>query len=250
MMRRPTFSILKQGDDWIAVDKPAGLSTVPGRGHETSALQILATMLDLPAHGSSDPRVRVVHRLDRDTTGVLIFATSSRAQRQIGRLFMTGNVKKEYLALVSGCPQGVSGTIDAPIAPHPTRKGHMTVTRLGKQARTDWTIEQQFRNYSLLRVFPRTGRTHQIRVHLKQIGCPLAIDPLYNPENRDGMLCLSRFKRGYKPSGAPERPLISRLTLHAHRLTADFPGTGPIVLEAPVPRDLRAVVQVLGKWNR
>jgi 23S rRNA pseudouridine955/2504/2580 synthase/23S rRNA pseudouridine1911/1915/1917 synthase len=125
----------------------------------------------------------------------------------------------------------------------------MTTTKHGRRAQTEWKLESPFRHYSLLRVFPKTGKTHQIRVHLLSIGLPLAIDPIYNAGAP--AILLSAFKRGYKGKKTEtERPLIARLTLHAHRLTiVDTTGQARTI-ESPLPKDLRATLNMLTKYDR
>lgn len=244
--------ILFRDDRYVAVDKPAGLAVIPGRGETTSVLEQLARQLDVPGSGSADPRVRVVHRLDKDTSGVVLFALDVEAQRHVSHQFQNNSVRKEYLALVAGSVREDAGTIDARIAPHPSHRERMAVSKHGRPALTEWRVEQRFRSMTLLRAFPRTGKTHQIRVHLASIGYPLLIDPLYNPSSREGSpgLMLSSFKRGYRPSSDhEERPLIDRLTLHAHRLRfVHLDGTEPSI-EAPLPKDFRAAIQALGKFG-
>jgi 23S rRNA pseudouridine955/2504/2580 synthase/23S rRNA pseudouridine1911/1915/1917 synthase len=248
----PALTILFRDEHYVAIDKPAGLAAIPGRAESTSAIEQVATLLSLPARGSADPRVRVVHRLDKDTSGVLLFALHAAAQRHVSHQFQNNTVTKEYLALVSGAPREDEGEIDAPLAPHQTARERMTVFRFGRPARTRWKIEQRFRSAALLRVFPRTGKTHQIRVHLAHVGFPLLIDPLYNPApaSQAGGLYLSTFKRGYRPAAdRDERPLIARLTLHAHRLTFVHLDGSPRTLETPPPKDFRAAVQALAKFG-
>jgi 23S rRNA pseudouridine955/2504/2580 synthase/23S rRNA pseudouridine1911/1915/1917 synthase len=241
----------------VAVAKPAGLATIPGRGERDSVLERLAAQLNLPHAGTDDPRVRVVHRLDKDTSGVLLFAKNVTAQRHLSHQFQNNAIDKEYLALVAGRPGAAEGDIDAPLAPHPTSPKRMTVFKHGRPARTLWRVEETFRDFALLRCFPKTGKTHQIRVHLKHAGMPLAIDPLYNPprpmaaRGAEPGIRLSQFKRDYRPTrGEEERPLIARLTLHAHRLTfANLDGQ-PITIEAELPRDFRAVLNQLRRHSR
>jgi 23S rRNA pseudouridine955/2504/2580 synthase/23S rRNA pseudouridine1911/1915/1917 synthase len=126
----------------------------------------------------------------------------------------------------------------------------MTVTKHGRSARTDWQVEKSLRRFALLRCFPRTGRTHQIRVHLKSIGLPLAVDPLYNsqaPRSPVGIY-LSRYKRDYRPTfGEEERPLIARLTLHAEKITFTRIDGISVTIECPAPKDFRAAVNQLSK---
>src|SRR5947208_3150423 len=137
MATRLQLDILYDDHDLVAVNKPAGLATIPGRGETDSVLERLARQLNLPSSGTTDPRIRVVHRLDKDTSGVLLFARHIAAQRHLSHQFQNNTVEKEYLALVVGRPATDEGEIDAPIAPHPTDKLRMTtVKRAGRPART------------------------------------------------------------------------------------------------------------------
>jgi 23S rRNA pseudouridine955/2504/2580 synthase/23S rRNA pseudouridine1911/1915/1917 synthase len=242
----PRLQILLDTPDLVAIQKPAGLATIPGRGETTSALEQLGAQIGLPSSGTSDPRVRVVHRLDKDTSGVLLFAKHTAAQRHLSHQFQNNTVQKEYLALVAGRPSEDEGQIDARLAPNPKNPKQMAVSKHGRPAFTLWRIEQRFRAHTLLRVFPRTGKTHQIRVHLKHAGMPLAVDPLYNPGAPP--LLLSSFKRDYRPTRAEaERPLIARLTLHAEKLRFKDLANAEVEIVAPLPKDFRAAVNQLAK---
>ena len=246
--------MLWQDEDYVAINKPASLATIPGRGESDSALERLARQFGLACSGPLDPRLRIVHRLDKDTTGVLLFAKNLNAQRHVSQQFQNNLVEKQYLALVAGQPAISEGEIDAPLARHPTIPQRMAVVKhVGRPARTLWKLEQAFRDLALLRVFPKTGKTHQIRVHLKHAGLPLAIDPLYNrgPRDRPGGIYLSSFKRDYRaPSGENERPLIQRLTLHAERLKFRDRSGKEVEIVAPLPKDLRAALNMLLKYGR
>lgn len=247
MSKSPALKILFSDDNLVAVEKPAGLATIPGRGEVTSVLQQLAAQLSLPWTGSADPRLRIVHRLDKDTSGVLLLAKNLPAQRHLSHQFQNNTIEKQYLALVAGSPREDDGEIDAPLAPHPTNAKCMIVTKHGRHAKTHWRVEARYRGMALIRAFPKTGKTHQIRVHLKHIGLPLLVDPLYNPATTEG-LYLSAFKRDYRPTrGEKERPLIDRLTLHAERLKfANLDGS-VVEIECTLPKDMRAAVNQLSR---
>jgi 23S rRNA pseudouridine1911/1915/1917 synthase len=230
--------ILWEDEHLVAVAKPAGLATVPGRGEPDSLLEQM-------------PGCRIVHRLDKETSGVLLLAKDAAAQAELGRQFYKRLVKKEYLALVAGTPTEESGEIDAPIGPHPRRKKIMHIVKNAKPSFTRWEVAQRLGPFTLLRCFPRTGRRHQIRVHLKSIGLPLAVDPAYNrpPRGTPAGIFLSSFKRNYHGKDQ-ERPLIGRLSLHALRLSfADLNGK-PIVIECEPPKDFRAVMNMLAKYAK
>src|SRR5688572_5186747 len=249
----PPLEILAETADWVAVSKPAGLATIPGRAETDSVLERLGRQLGLPATGTADPRVRVVHRLDKDTSGVLLFAKNVATQRHLSHQFQNNTVEKQYLALVVGRPHESEGEVDVPLARHPTDPTRMTVAKHGgRPARTAWRLEQAFRGFALLRVFPKTGKTHQIRVHLKHVGAPLAVDPLYNvaakPASAGGLL-LSSFKRDYRGKrDEHERPLIGRLTLHAEKLRLENVNCRSIEISAPLPKDFRAALYMMRKY--
>jgi 23S rRNA pseudouridine955/2504/2580 synthase/23S rRNA pseudouridine1911/1915/1917 synthase len=253
MSKLPPLDILFDDPDLVAVNKPARLATIPGRVETDSVLQMIGRQLGLPSSGINDPRIRVVHRLDKETSGVLLFAKNSAAQRHLSHQFMSNTAAKEYLALVAGRPIENSGKIEGDLAPHPNGSHRMAIVKHGgRPAITEWVVEARYRDCALLRVFPRTGKTHQIRVHLKHIGHPLVIDPLYNaprPGGESGLL-LSSFKRHYKTKpGEKESPLIDRLTLHAERLSFEHPNGTRVMLEAPLHKDFRSAINMLGRHS-
>ena len=252
--------ILHEDDQALVVDKPAGLAVEPERWRRDAACLSGALLADavqrqedqedegLP--GSVEFRPRLVHRIDKGTSGCVLVAKTLECERTLRAAFDEGRVGKSYLALVEGEYPESEGwdSIDRPLAPDPRRTGRMQVSEKGKPSRTRIEVAERFKGFTLLRCEPVTGRTHQIRVHLASEGFPLAVDPMYG--HRDAIL-LSELKRGYRPKpGAVERPLIDRLTLHAH--TIRFPDIGgdpnqSITVEAPLPKDYSRVCTQLAK---
>lgn len=250
-MKRP--ELLLNTPDYVAIAKPAGLAVIPGRAESTSVLEELAAELNLPWTGQADPRLRVVHRIDKETSGVVLFAKHIAAQRHVSHQFQNNTVRKQYVALVAGSPPEDRGQIDAPLAVHPSDPRRMACSKQGRPALTQWEVAGRFGPITLLRIFPKTGKTHQIRVHLMSIGLPLLIDPLYNrrPPGAPTGLFLSSFKRGYRaPGGEAERPLIDRLTLHAETLTFLALDGRETTIAAPLPKDFRSAINMLGKYSK
>lgn len=256
MPKQETLSILFNDEFVVAANKPAACVSVPSKGENRVASKMLAEQLGIPYKGDVDPRIRPVHRIDKDTSGVLLFARTRPAQQFLSEQFQNRKVEKEYLALVIGNPTEMEGMIDANLRRDPSNGLRMEIHRVGKPAVTKWKLLQRFRGYSLLQVKPLTGKTHQIRVHLASIGHPLVVDPLYgsrlrkkDDRDREPGLYLSAFKRGYRATrDDEERPLISRLTLHAHKLALTHPNGSPLALEAEPPKDLRAAINMLTKY--
>ena len=245
--RKPDpLEVIFENADWVAVNKPAGLAAIPGRGETDSVLQRLGRQISLPTTGKADPRLRLVHRIDKDTTGVMLFAKHTSAQRQLSHQFQNNRLVKEYLALVNGRVGEDEGVVEAALWQHPTDKLRMAIARKGgRPAVTAWKVEQRLKRFTLVRCFPKTGKTHQIRVHMAHIGHPLVIDPLYG--SGDPIL-LSEHKRRYRPTkGQDERPLIARLTLHAAKLIVTDPLGQEVCISAALPKDFRATLNQLHK---
>ncbi len=226
---------------FVVIDKPAGVLSAPGRGGHVSAIQLLAARAELREH----PALRIVHRLDRDASGVQVYARTLAAQQNLVRQFAARQVEKVYYALVTGYVPG-DGEIDRPLTFDKQHNRVRTTAGRGKPSVTRYRIVQRVAGHTLLECRPLTGRMHQIRAHLAAIGHPLAVDPLYGAGT--GVL-LSHYKPGYRASSRrEERPLIERLTLHALRITFAHPATGAAVtFEAPLPKDFRATLTQLGR---
>ena len=184
-------------------------------------------MLSIPDRAMSEPSLKdlldakygkifPVHRLDRDTSGIILFAKNADFHKYLSGLFEKHKVEKYYVGVVTGKPSADRGEIEAPIAEHPVKKGLMVVHRSGKASHTSYEVLRSHNAYSLISFQLHTGRTHQIRVHARHIGHPIACDPLYG--SADPVL-LSKYKKGFKQSKfQDERPILDRLALHAHRL--------------------------------
>jgi 23S rRNA pseudouridine1911/1915/1917 synthase len=215
--------IAYEDEHLLVVDKPAGLVVHPAPGHATGTL--VHGLLALEPGGGEEPeRPGIVHRLDRDTSGLLVVARSEAAHRRLQELVRAREVERGYLALVVGRPRSRAGRIEAPIGRDrrdPTR--HSLDTDTPRNAVTHFEVEELLRGHALLRVRLETGRTHQIRVHLEAIGLPVAGDPVY---------------------GRPGELGLERQFLHAARLAFPHPVTGERVeTESPLPLDLAAVLE-------
>ena len=219
------FAIVYEDDDLLIVDKPAGVVVHPARGHRGATLS--EALAGRAAGGDEPGRAGIVHRLDKDTSGLLVVAKSDEAHRALQEAIRARELRREYLALVEGCPPARTGTIDAPIGrDRRVRTRRSTDTDEPREARTHFTLEQAFADYALLRVVLETGRTHQIRVHLEAIGHPVAGDPEY---------------------GTPGVLGLERQFLHAARLAFTHPISGePIDVSSPLPPDLAAALERLG----
>ncbi len=190
--------------------------------------------------------IYTVHRLDRDTSGIIIFAKTEAAHKYFSQLFEGREIEKYYMGLVHGIPSPNKGTIDAPIAEHGVQKGFYIVHQRGKPSVTDYEVIEENKTFSLVQFQLHTGRTHQIRVHCKNIGHPLACDELYG----DGKpVLLSSIKKKYKLSkhNEEERPMLNRLALHSYRLKFTDEDGKIIDLKAELPKDIRALLKQLQK---
>ena len=262
----PELPFLYEDGQVFVVDKPAALAVEPDRWDASlpSLIGVLtqaAAVRGAPGEAATSQagevagteiesyRPRLVHRLDKDTSGAVLVAKSLEAERRLREAFDGGEIRKKYLALVEGeyaLEDGAEDLIDLPIGPDRKRSGVMRVHDDGKPSRTRVWVERRYRGYTLLGCEPLTGRTHQIRVHLAAAGFPLVVDPHYG---RLRSLALSEIKAGYRPKrGRAEAPLIARLTLHARSI--EFPSVdsgAPVCVEAPIPRDLERVLKQMAK---
>ena len=215
------FRIAYEDEHLLVVDKAAGLVVHPARAHTQDTL---SQLLAASAAGGDTERAGIVHRLDRDTSGLLVVARSPHAHKLLQAALARREITRDYLALVRGRPPARSGTIEAPVGRDPRARTRMSIGGAGaRMARTHFTLERAFASSSLLRLRLETGRTHQIRVHLGAIGHPVYGDPEY---------------------GVPGVLGLQRQFLHACRLAFDHPLTGARVdVSSPLPADLRAALE-------
>jgi 23S rRNA pseudouridine1911/1915/1917 synthase len=232
------LDILYEDEHLLVINKPAGMVVHPAPGH-TSGTLVNALLARFPAWAELDwweseedeeeagadyPRPGIVHRLDKDTSGLLIVAKSAGARSALQAQFQARQVEKVYLALVHGVPPAPAGLIDAPIGRDPRQRKRMAVVAEGRPAVTAYRVLEPLGEYALLEVMPKTGRTHQIRVHLAFIGHPVVGDEVYG-RRRSRLACPRQF-------------------LHAARLSFRHPVTGrPMEFSAPLPPDLQAVLE-------
>lgn len=233
------LDIIFENEQFIAINKPSGLLSIPDRlGQEISVKDLLKQKL-----GS----IYTVHRLDRDTSGVIVFAKNEEAHKELSQLFEGREMEKYYVGLVYGQMMNTSGSIDAPIMEHPGKTTKMMTHAKGKVSLTDYEVLESFRLYSWVQFRIHTGRTHQIRVHMQHIGHSIVCDEIYGDAKP---VLLSSLKKNFKLAkiAEEEKPILSRLALHSYRLKFTL-GRETFELEAPLPKDLRAVLQQLRKWK-
>jgi 23S rRNA pseudouridine1911/1915/1917 synthase len=239
------FSIVYEDSSLIVVDKPAGIVVHPGPGHSTGTLVhgLIRHCRDLSGIGGVF-RPGIVHRLDKDTSGLIVAAKNDQSHAFLARQFKTGMVKKQYVAIVHGQVKGDEGEIDLSIVRHPKKRKQMSVTYSGgRRALTLWQKAEVFDSYfSLLLVSIKTGRTHQIRVHLSHTGHPVVGDPVYG-YGRNRWKRHPLYKKGLLPA-------VDRQMLHAKKLGFIHPVEGQYMeFEAPMPNDMDHVVQSLKQLN-
>jgi 23S rRNA pseudouridine1911/1915/1917 synthase len=237
-------------DPWFAVvNKPPGMVVHPARGHWSgtlaSALQhhFGATLSAL----GGPTRPGIVHRLDRDTSGVILIAKNDLAHSRLSLQFQQRTIRKEYFALVAGQPNLDRDVIDEPLGVHPHQREKMAIRRDDPQrqsAETFYEVVERFVGFAAVRIEPKTGRTHQIRVHLGHIGCPVLCDRQYGGR--------ARITRGeIRRDPGDTLVLLERQALHARRLRFAHPDTGdPVEIEAPLPADMQAVLTELRNCRR
>jgi len=241
MRQNPIDLVLWSDEAILIVNKPPGLLTLPD-GYDPD-LPYLSAILE-PEYGP----LWIVHRLDKDTSGVLVLTRSAAAHRALNTQFETRQISKTYHALAAGDPDWEEKVVTLALQPNGDRK-HRTVIspRSGKPSTTRLHVLERFRAYTLIEAVPETGRTHQIRAHLAALGFPITGDTLYG---KGAEIYLSKVKSGYTKGYVPERAILERLALHARSLCFKHPVSGEQVkFEAPYPEDFENMVRQLRKYK-
>jgi len=233
------FTTIFENEDFVAINKEPGMLTIPDR-HDDTQLSLYKIL------NHKYGKIFIVHRLDRDTSGVILFAKNEATHKYLSQLFEQRNIQKKYLGIVRGSMPEASGLINEPIAEHPVKKGMMVINKKGKPSLTNYQVLDDYGIYSLVNFEIQSGRTHQIRLHSKTLGHPIICDEMYG----DGKpVFLSSFKKKYKLSQdeLEERPIISRLGLHSYSLHFKDEKRNDFFIEAPLSKDMKALLQQLKK---
>ena len=237
------LDILFEDESIVVINKQHGMVVHPSKGHWSGTLtSALAFHFKNLSSVGGPTRPGIIHRLDRDTSGVIVVAKTDKAHLHVSSQFEARSVEKEYFALCRGDYDRDRDTIDQPIGMHPYQREKMAIRpdhSTSRNAVTRFEVAERFRGFTAFHVFPKTGRTHQIRVHLAHAGCPVLCDPLYSGR---------KFLTAGEITGRPtdERRVLERLALHAKRIRFEHPETGkPIEVSAPIPDILEAAMTEL-----
>lgn len=238
-MQRCTPAVLFENNDFVVLSKPSGLLSIPDR--KQSEVSLKDRLIE--KYGE----IFTVHRLDKGTSGLILFAKNAISHKELSNLFQSRQVEKFYDGLVIGNPDPEHGTIDKPIMSHPSNDGRMVINDKGKEAVTHFDTIRKYRHFSRMRFQIITGRTHQIRLHMASIGHPIVCDELYG--NGEPVF-LSKYKRHFKlsKSADEERPLLNRLALHSFSMRFKYEDSD-FYFESPIPKDLDAVYRQFDKLN-
>jgi 23S rRNA pseudouridine1911/1915/1917 synthase len=242
------LEILYEDEHLVAVNKPPAMVVHPARGHWSGTLaSALAWHFDQLSSVGGETRPGIVHRLDRDTSGVILVAMSDQIHNALAEQFAARTTEKEYFALVAGVPDRDSDWINQPIAPHPHHREKMAIRanhELSREATTLYQVAERFDGYAAVRAFPKTGRTHQIRVHLAHIGNPVLCDRLYGGR--------AQITRGeLKRDLSDEEVVLDRQALHARRIKILHPVTQtPLEVTAPLAPDIAHALAALREFRR
>ena len=233
------LDILVENEWFVAINKPSGMLSIPDRMQSEVSLKDLL----IERYGN----IYTVHRLDKDTSGIIVFAKDEVTHKQLSQLFEGREVQKYYVGLVNGKLFNTQGSIDAAIMEHPAKNGTMVIHAKGKPSLTDYEVLEDFGIYSWVQFQIHTGRTHQIRVHTKYLGNSIACDSLYG-DGKPVLISSLKKKFNLAKKEEEERPILARLGLHSYRLQFSLNGED-FTIEAEPPKDLRALLQQLRKWK-
>jgi RluA family pseudouridine synthase len=261
-----SFTIIQEDANIIAVNKASGIAVGGDRWDEDAPrLDKLIAEFCATAAAEWDGKLYTVHRIDKDTSGLVVFAKNAQTHKALSIAFEKRRVEKKYIAVIHGRPHWPDETIkcDLPLLPNDVK--HLTVidNYHGKDSLTVFRLLLTAGNYSVIEASPETGRTHQIRVHLAALGYPVVCDPLYGKHKRSGGrasggkaegVYLSSFKRDWRGDAAAEKPLLARLGLHAARLLLQAEGEAQdgivLELEAPLAKDMGALIKQMEKCSK
>jgi 23S rRNA pseudouridine1911/1915/1917 synthase len=236
------YDIIFEDDDLLVINKFANVLSIPDRWNPD--IPNLRTLLD-----ESYGKIFVVHRLDKETSGIMVFAKNAEMHKYLNDLFEHHKIRKLYHVVVTGILQRNELEVDIPILADPSMKGKSIPSSRGKESLTKIKVLQRFKAATLIECDLISGRHHQIRVHCSAIGHPLLVDEMYGSKSE---FMLSSIKRKfYLKKGTEERPIIDRITMHAHSIQFPLPKSGEIAtFTAEYPKDFAALVQVLGKYSQ
>ena len=237
------LEILHEDEHLVVINKPPAMVVHPAKGHWSGTLTAgLAFHFQSLSQVGGPTRPGIVHRLDRDTSGVILVAKTDEAHHHLAGQFEARTVEKEYLAIVSPAPDRDNDLIDKPIGAHPYQREKKAIREnhpTSKQASSIYEVLERFHGFGLVRVKPKTGRTHQIRVHMASVGCAVLCDRLYSGR-------ASVYLRDLTRRDSDDKCLLERQALHAHRIKVRHPSTHePLQFEAPIPADFQKTLDAL-----
>jgi 23S rRNA pseudouridine1911/1915/1917 synthase len=265
------LNIIYEDSDLIVLNKQADMIVHPARGNTHGTLvNALAYYSNELSSGLGEFRPGIVHRLDRDTTGIMVVTRNDIAQWKIAKQFENRQIEKNYLAVVHGVPELSADRINEPLGIHPKiREKYAIKPIIGKEAITFYEVLERFRGFSLLKLTPKTGRTHQIRVHLSYIKHPIVADDMYGgklvyqwqlaEDEKPHVKCGAKYLSAQLETGLapplrrplPQEPIINRCALHAWTLQFKHPTTGKVMkFEAPLPEDMQNLLDMLRKYRK
>lgn len=238
-MKKQKYTLLHEDNDYVFINKSAPLLSLPDRWDQDvpNAFTYMSERFG---------KVFVIHRLDKDTSGVMAFAKNEKAHAHANQLFESRKINKEYFAIVEGNISSLEGTIDKPLQNIPGGKGKQQIHMDGKASQTDYKVVDNFRGFASVSFYPKTGRTHQIRVHAAYLGTPILCDKMYGYTHEFNVSSIKKKKYKTKKYEV-EKPLLTRQALHAKKLSFKGLDGNIISVEADLPKDMRATINQMQK---